>query len=223
MQLTVKDVSVRLHVPVETVLRWVRQGKIPMQQCSGEYVIRFAVLEHWAQVHNLKMTDPAEAETGCESDFDGVYPAMHRGGVFYDLPGAAKADVLQSAVQLLPNLRADERNRMYEKLMEREALGSTGIGHGMAIPHPRANPGIILPAPQISTFFLNRPIPFEAVDQEPVSMLLVLLSNSTQQHLKMLSALAYHLRDKALRDFLLSAPDPPDLFGRIAAVTSQEK
>ena len=99
MELTIKDVAERLNMPAETVHRWIRQGKIPMQHRYGKYVIRQPVLEHWAQTHNLTIhARPQFAETANEAEFDGILPAVQRGGVFYDLPGSDKAAVLAAAV-----------------------------------------------------------------------------------------------------------------------------
>jgi hypothetical protein len=60
--------------------------------------------------------------------------------------------------------------------------------------------------PQISTCFLSRPIAFDAIDHQPVTVLMVLLSVTTRLHLTIMSKLSYYLRDSAFRHFLLSVP-----------------
>lgn len=222
MMLTIHDVARRLRLPVETVRRWVTQGKIPMFLSRGEYTMRQEMLERWAEEHqlNIHVPSPASPEDPALSEFDGILPAMHRGGVFYGLEGDTKAVVLQAAVDCIPNLRADERSLIFEKLMEREGLASTGIGHGIALPHPRANPGIGLPLPQISTCFVMRPIPFDAIDHQPVSVLMVLLSGSIRLHLTMMSKLSFFLRNRAFRRQLLKAPDPETLLALVAEAES---
>ena len=82
MMLSIKDVAQRLNLPIETVLRWVRQGKIPMQSIRGEYVIRLAMLERWAKDHKLDVRTPAATVTSdVEPDFDGILPAMEPSSV----------------------------------------------------------------------------------------------------------------------------------------------
>jgi len=220
MDLTLKEVAARLSLPIETVRRWVRQGKIPMQHSKGNYTIRKEMLVRWAEEHKLRIrpvsTDSPSDNGGVE--FDGIHPAMQRGGVFYDLAGETKEQVLQSAVDRIPNLARIDRTVIMEKLVERENLASTGIGNGIALPHPRANPGIGLLLPQISTCFLSKPIRYDAIDHKPVTVLMVLLSNDTKLHLSLLSKLAFILRNRDFSDFLRSAPPKEQLLDRIAVM-----
>lgn len=225
MVLTIQEVARRLKLPVETVRRWVLQGKIPMSLSRGEYIIRLEMLERWADEHQLKIDSPVPpAEMVREAPaFDGILPAMQRGGVFYGLEGDTKGQVLQSAAARIPNILPADRDLVCAKLIEREGLASTGIGHGIALPHPRANPDIELAMPQISTCFLARPVAFDAIDRRPVSVLMVLLSGSTQVHLTMMSKLSYFLRDGAFRAHLLSTPPPEVLLGMVAEAESNKR
>lgn len=216
MILTIKEVAQRLNLPVETLQRWIRQGKIPMQSIRGQYTIRPEMLERWATDHKLNVQAPEKrASTAPEPDFDGILPAMQRGGIFYDVGGKYRDEVMRSAVELIPNIEPSDHDLVYETLLERERLASTGIGHGIALPHPRTNPGIVLELPQITTCFLKRAVGFEAIDARPISVLMVLLSSSTKQHVTMLSNLSYHLRNSAFRDLLLSRPSQADIFNAI--------
>jgi len=216
MMLSIKDVATRLNLPIETVLRWVRQGKIPMQSIRGEYVIRLAMLERWATDHKLDVHTPAAmVASDVEPDFDGILPAMERGGIFYDVGGDQREAVLRSAVELIPNINPSDVDLVYETLLEREILASTGIGHGIALPHPRSSLRL-LDMPQITTCYLSQSVDFEAVDGQPVSVLMVLLSRSTKQHVTMLSKLSFHLRDAGFRNFLLTRPTKTDIFNAIS-------
>ncbi|MBT8339289.1 MAG: PTS transporter subunit EIIA [Desulfatitalea sp.] len=225
MELSIDEVAKRLNVPLETVQRWVRQGKIPMLHQRGEYTIRVEMLKRWAGERKLNVrttdTDTASSSDG-KAEFDGVLPAMQRGGVFYDLAGETKEQVLRSAVTCMPNLARIDRAVILEKLIERENLASTGIGNGIALPHPRANPGIGLVSPQISTCFLKRPIDFDAIDRQPVAVLMVLLSNTTELHLSLLSKLSFFLRDRSFCDLLRTIPTSDRLFARIATMEGIE-
>jgi nitrogen PTS system EIIA component len=225
MVLTLQEVSQRIRIPVETLRRWVLQGKIPMHMSQGEYTIRLEMFERWAAEHMLKIHTPCSAsDSDCqEPHFDGILPAMQRGGVFHDLAGDTKAAVLQAAVEHLPNVPPLERALLFEKLIEREHLATTGIGHGIALPHPRTNPVITMALPQISTFFLSRPIAFDAIDQQPVMVLMVLLSVTTRLHLTIMSRLSYYLRDRDFRDFLMSGPRSKQLLDRVADLESKPR
>jgi PTS system nitrogen regulatory IIA component len=222
--LTIEEVATRLNVPIETVDRWIRQGKIPMQKDRGRYTIRPAMLERWANDHKLEIgiqhPDPAVPPSG-EQAFDGIFPAMQRGGIFYDISSEDRDSVLRAAVDVIPGIPAADKDRVLESLIEREQLASTGIGNGIALPHPRSNPGITLAMPQITTCFLNPAVDFQAVDARPVSTVMVLLSNSTKQHLAMLSKLSYFLRDAAFRRCLQGNSKQEDIFNHIEAMESE--
>lgn len=217
MELTIKEVALRLKIPIETLHRWVRQGKIPMQRGRGDFTIRKEMFERWVEEHKLTVYDQSEEVTNDgEAVFDGVLPAMQRGGIFYDLQAESIASALEAAVDRIPNLERIDRKIVFEKLLEREQMASTGIGHGVALPHPRANPGVGLMLPQITTCFFPRPVPFDAVDHRPVSVLMVLLSGSTKLHLSLLSKLSFYLRNVPFREFLLSAPAAQALLDKVA-------
>jgi PTS system nitrogen regulatory IIA component len=91
---------------------------------------------------------------------------------------------------------ADER-AIYDVLVERERLGTTGIGNGIAIPH-----GKLRGLSRLYGIFarLERPIPFEAIDEQPVDLMFALLApeDAGADHLKALARISRLLRDRAM-------------------------
>ena len=102
-----------------------------------------------------------------------------------------------------------------DSLFARERLGSTGLGHGVAIPHGRIKG---LKAPMAAVFQLAGPIGFDAPDEQPVSLLIFLLvpEAATQQHLEVLSEIAELLSNSALREALKTTQDAAQLHAIIA-------
>ncbi len=92
-----------------------------------------------------------------------------------------------------------------DALAVRETLGSTGIGAGIALPHARLD----LSAPLALFARLERPIPWDAIDHAPIDLIFLLLSPAepADQHLKILSMVTRHLRDRALTATLRQATD----------------
>jgi PTS system nitrogen regulatory IIA component len=225
VMLTIEEVAARLNVPIETVDRWIRQGKIPMQKDRGRYTIRPAMLERWANDHKLEIgiqrPVPVAPSTG-EQAFDGIFPAMQRGGIFYDIGGDGIESVLRAVVDVIPGIPAADKDMVLESLIEREQLASTGIGNGIALPHPRSNPGITLAKPQITTCILNSAVDFKAIDARPVSTVMVLLSNSTKQHLTMLSKLSFFLRNTSFRRCLIEKTTQEEIYNHIEAMESEK-
>lgn len=116
---------------------------------------------------------------------------------------------------LFENLHGLSRATITDSLFARERLGSTGLGHGVAIPHGRIKG---LKSPMAAVFQLAQPIGFEAPDEQPVGLLIFLLvpEAATQQHLEILSEIAELLSDISLREKIKAAPDAVNLHGLIA-------
>jgi PTS system nitrogen regulatory IIA component len=95
--------------------------------------------------------------------------------------------------------------RIFETLVERERLGTTGVGAGIAIPHGRMSE-----AKAITGIFarLEHPVDYEAVDSQPVDLVFMLLApeNAGADHLKALARVSRLLRDKQTCEMLRSAP-----------------
>ncbi len=102
------------------------------------------------------------------------------------------------------------RTRIFDSLFAREKLGSTGLGHGVAIPHGRIK-GLRDTAGVFAR--LRSPIPFDAPDGEPVSLMFVLLvpEQATDLHLQILAELAHAFSDHQLRESLKACADSATL------------
>jgi PTS system nitrogen regulatory IIA component len=116
---------------------------------------------------------------------------------------------------LFENLHGLSRTLITDSLFARERLGSTGLGHGVAIPHGRIKG---LKSPMAAVFQLAHPIGFESPDEQAVALLIFLLvpEAATQKHLEILSEIAELLSDAALREKIKSSDDATALHQLIA-------
>lgn len=119
-------------------------------------------------------------------------------------PAHSKKRVLEHAAQLLSHDDSELAERIFERLLERERLGSTGLAGGVALPHARM-PG--LSGTQGAFLRLNRPVEFDSIDRQPVDLVFALLvpEEATDEHLKLLAGLARLFHDAALREKLRHA------------------
>ena len=131
------------------------------------------------------------------------------------IEATSKKRVFEHAGVLFENHHAIARATITDNLFARERLGSTGLGHGVAIPHGRIKG---LKNPLAAVMRVAQPIPFDAPDDEPVSLLIFLLvpEAATQRHLEILSEIAEMLSDRDLRERLKLAEDAPALHKLIA-------
>jgi len=127
--------------------------------------------------------------------------------VIYDLDCRDKSSALRKVCEILPLPPKVDREELHNVLVAREALCSTGIGRGVAIPHPRGPIVLGIPEPQVTLGFLRHPIDYGAIDQKSVSVLFVIVSTTVRVHLMLLSHLMYALQDNEFRRILdLRAP-----------------
>lgn len=136
--------------------------------------------------------------------------------VVVGLDASSKKRVFEQVGLLFENNQGIARVKVFDSLFARERLGSTGLGEGIAIPHGRIKG---LKEAVAAMVRLSEPVPFDAPDGKPVSLLIVLLvpEQATQQHLEILSEVAEMLSDKAMRDTLLTQSDPQALHQALCA------
>ena len=125
-----------------------------------------------------------------------------------NLEASSKKRVFEQAGILFETRLGLARSTIFDSLFAREKLGSTGLGHGVAIPHGRIKG---LKNPLAAVLRVQQPIPFDAPDDEPVQLLIFLLvpEAATQRHLEILSEIAEMLSDRELRERLKSEPEAP--------------
>ncbi len=135
--------------------------------------------------------------------------------VVVDVDVTSKKRVFEHAGMLFENHHAIARAIVTDNLFARERLGSTGLGHGVAIPHGRIKG---LKNPLAAVVRVRQPIPFDAPDDAPVELLIFLLvpEAATQRHLEILSEIAEMLSDRDLRESLKTCADAVTLHGLIA-------
>jgi PTS system nitrogen regulatory IIA component len=127
----------------------------------------------------------------------------------------SKKRAFEEAGLLFENLHGLSRALVTDSLFSRERLGSTGLGHGVAIPHGRIKG---LKAPMAAVFQLANPIGFDAPDDVVVGLLIFLLvpEAATQKHLEILSEIAELLSDAELRERMLASDDAAQLHSLIS-------
>lgn len=222
MKLTISEVADSLDLPLSTVKRWIRQGRIPIKKSGTSYVFERFVLEKWAKTHNLLFSPPGKAKNQEQAlKPETLARAMKYGGVFYNIKGDDVEQVLESAVKHIKDIPDNDTEELYRRLIQREQLTSTGIGKGVAIPHPRTPMSDEMEFSTIITCFLENPVNFNAVDNKPVFVIFILLSRDPKSHLHLLSRLSFCVRDDAFISFMRSKPDSKAFLSKIESMESR--
>lgn len=213
MQLNVRDVAGIFNISEKTVFRWIKHRNLPVYHVGEEYRFSRSELLEWA---GATQTDVSSDIIYAPDEDPLLIPrldeALQAGGVNYGISGTDKASVLNSVVQALNLPRDTDRSFLYQVLLSRESLGSTGIGNGIAIPHVR-NPIVLhIPSSMISLCFLEQPVDFGALDGQPVSILFTLISPTVRTHLNLLSKLSFALSDAQFKTIIQKQASRDEIF-----------
>jgi PTS system nitrogen regulatory IIA component len=217
MQLSVKDAAALLRVPEDTMYRWVKEGLVPAYHIGGQYRFNRADLLEWATAHQMKLSADVFQDTPSGGAAQSpLAEALAAGGVLYEVEGGDKAEALRAILDVLHLPEEVDRGFLFEVLLAREALGSTGIGGGLAIPHVR-NPVVLnISRPAVAVCFLKRPIDFGALDGLPVHTIFLLVTPTIRAHLQLLSRLAFVLRDAEVKAALARRAPRGELLAELA-------
>jgi nitrogen PTS system EIIA component len=200
MQLSVRDAARLLNATERAVHRWIKERGLPHYKVQEQTRFNRVELLEWATGQGIAVSPEVfQGETGDDAS-PRLSEALEIGGVHHGIEGDDHHQVIRALVSVLRLPLDVDREFVCAALMARKNAGSTGIGGGIAIPHVR-NPVILRLAQAEATLgFLRKPIDFGAMDGKPVVAIFALFCPTVRAHLRLLSRLAYVLRDDRLRD-----------------------
>ena len=121
---------------------------------------------------------------------------LERGGIYPDIHGSTPREVLNALIEKIPALPSVPQALLLTAALEREALMSTGIGNGIALPHPR-NPLITEEEKQfVALAYPENPLDWYSLDERPVHSLFFIMSASAKLHLQILAELTFFSRQE---------------------------
>ncbi|WP_428647386.1 PTS IIA-like nitrogen regulatory protein PtsN [Roseibium sp.] len=137
---------------------------------------------------------------------------LDKDAVIAGLKAKSKKQVIQDLSARAAELTGLSEREIFDTLLQRERLGSTGVGHGIAIPH-----GKLTRLDKLVGLFarLDKPVEFDALDDEPVDIVFLLLApeGAGADHLKALARIARQLRDGAVTQGIRGSTDPGEIYG----------
>ena len=132
-------------------------------------------------------------------------------GIVANLRATSKKQALQDLARRAADVTGEPERAIFEVLIERERLGTTGVGNGIAIPHGKL-PGL----DRLYGFFarLETPIDFDAIDEQPVDLICLLLApeSAGADHLKALARVSRLLRDRSICEKLRGSDTAEAIF-----------
>lgn len=224
MDLKVKDVADLLNVSEKTVHRWLGEGKIPFYHLNQQYRFNRNEIEDW--VMNQKIPD-ASIDRSSTAILDNspikggvkqfsLFRALHKGDVLANIPGDTKEEIIRNTMQLMSkNLNLDA-DGISDLLLDREKLQSTALNNGLGIPHTRdflLNDHYDV----VTIAYPEKPVPYGALDGQPVHTLFFLFACDDKRHLHLLAKIAHLASQPSTLQFLQTKPDKNELLNYIKA------
>lgn len=203
MQLSFRDVLEVFHVSEKEVHDWIEKKKMPFTVANEQRHFNYIALLDWALENKIKLTPEVLALGKKQKQDSGIiYESLKTGGIYYDIPGSTREEIIKAIVEVLPLPQKSNKELLVAMFIAREKLTSTGVGNGIAMPHVR-NP-VVLPIvrPSITLCFLKDPVDFKAIDHKPVYIVFTLLTPTVKEHMTILSRLAFCLQNSRLLEFL---------------------
>ena len=216
MQLTLREAAGYLGVNEATARRWIAERALPVHDVNERLYLNAMELWEWAIEHDVTVSRSLlEHARRAPEEIPPVSELLRAGGIFYDIDATDKRQVLREFVARLPLPPEQDRATLLSVLEAREAMGSTGIGDGIAIPHVR-NPIVLhVDRPFVTLCLLRHPVEFDAIDGEPVHAVFMLVSPTVPVHLRTLAQLGFLLRDGLLRSMLRQRVPSEEIIARV--------
>ncbi|NGX42358.1 MAG: Nitrogen regulatory protein [Chlamydiae bacterium] len=225
MDLKIKDVADLLNVPETTIEQWLMDGKIPAYRINDQYLFNRCEIEDWVLKKKIgKNNGPSSFEkqqketTGLPADKAvrggskqfSLYRAIHKGGVFQEVPGSTKKEVIKATVSRIASELDMDAEVVADLLLERERLQSTALNNGIGLPHTR---DCLLTTNQdvVTIVFPKNPIPYDALDGEPVHTLFFLFACEDKNHLHLLAKIAHFTSQQKTQELLRLKPSKQNL------------
>ncbi len=223
MALDLLQAAKMLRVSPATVRRWARQGRLGVRKPSGEFRFEEEELSQWARNQGLQLAQEHGRHPQCAQNLEEMplCTALSRGAVLHDLPGDSAASVLTNLVEWIPLDENCNRQALLQQLQAREALASTALGAGVALPHPRTPSKDFVSESMVAIALLEQAVDWQALDQKPVHAVILLLSPNPQQHLQVLSRVSFLLRESRFVDALHKGASAEEIQNLLRELESQ--
>lgn len=190
MELKMKDVMDIFELPEKEIVRFIKSKALPVHTINHQDLFNKEEVKVWAIKNNIPLSEKILSLAGSDIPVS-LSGLINRGGIIYNIPGNNTVELLTGAVNRMKLPSEVNKTDVLASLIEREEMMPTGVGRGIAIPHPR-NPIIAdVDHESITVCSLASPVDYGSVDGKPVHTLFIILSANAKRHLEILSKLLF--------------------------------
>lgn len=214
MNLSVKDVAELLNVSDKTIYRMIKEETIPCFRVGGQWRFDRREIDSW--VEDTRQFSSGTRAKAAPHDEESISVAkfLRKGGVYYRIAAETRQQALRFCLETIRKSSAQfDTEKLFDAIMDRENLCPTAIGNGIAFPHPRRPiREFALSGSLIALCFLERPLPFGALDREDVDTLFFIFPRNERRFLRIQAKLLRLLKDDAMLSAVRSKAPADELF-----------
>ena len=214
MELGLQQVADIFGVTENRIIQWINNENLPSDLVADQYRFNRADLLEWAANQRKSFSPSIYAMVNGDLTAAGTHltDALKVGGVLENVAGGDLRAILGTALQGLPIPESIGQETLIDLFVSREGLGSSAIGNGIAIPHPRQPLLLTVPGSIMRLCYLSQPLDIETPDDTPVDKLILLVCPTDHEHLQMLARLGALLQSDAVREALRNRLNGENLF-----------
>ncbi len=191
MELTLHQVANIFRVSETRIISWINNENLPAELVSDQYRFHRSDLLEWAASANRSF-DPsiyAEVNGGLTPAGTSLADALQAGGVLQNVAGDDLRAILSIALAGLPIPDSIGHEGLIDLFLSRESIGSTAVGGGIAVPHPRKPTLLAVPSAIVRLCYLQEPLSMSTPDNQPVDKLFLMICPTAHEHLQLLARL----------------------------------
>jgi len=211
--LTVKEMAQFLKMNERTVLKMAQAGAIPAAKIGGQWRFKRALVDRWLDDKMGAATgEPARGTEVSAGAMMSLAEMLDERLIMPDVAGSTKREVLHQLVQLLVSAGYLERADVFlQKLFDREQLMTTGLGGGVAFPHPREPQRDLFDRAKVAIGISPGGVEYDALDGRPVHAVFLICAPDDSTHLWTMARLSQMFRGTDAVEQLLRAQSPAEV------------
>ena len=213
--MTLADIAQYLQLAEKTVLRMAQRGEIPAAKVASQWRFLKPVVKDWLATQMVSMPRVAAAPTIQETG-PSLCQVMHPDLMSLNMTPGSKEKILRQLIAPLQKTGfLSSPDALLQSLIERENLMSTGVGHGIAIPHPRKPLKNLFSEPAIALGICPEGTPFGAIDDQPVHLFFLICAPSDGIHLELMAKIAWLGRQQQAINNLIQCRSQAEVIARL--------
>jgi len=214
MELCLKQVAEIFGVAETQIISWINTGHMPSDLVAEQYRFHRADLLEWGAIEGRLFSPSVYAKLNGDSTSAGAQltDALQTGGVIKNLSGDGLRDVLRKGLAGLPVPASMGTGELVDLFLSRESVGSTTVGRGIAIPHPRQPVLLASSGAVMRLCYLSDPLDIPTPDGIAVDKLFLMICSTVHEHLQLLARLSLLLQVETVQAALDNKLNGDQLF-----------